>query len=101
MGAATRNPHCLPIGWGLAVSDDTSVFLLRCHHITTLSPTRDMGRSSTGGSSAQCIGRSTRSYEILHGSLDGPIACLVSRSLQDRKSTRLNSSHSQISYSLF
>src|SRR5438270_3386392 len=82
-----------------------SFFLLRCgpHRVLLSFPTR---RSSDLALSAvqDAYGWDPREAEILVGTsagsvLAGLLGCQVS--VEDRKSTRLNSSHSQISYAVF
>src|SRR2546430_12556848 len=60
---------------------------------STLFPYTTLFRSSTNHSAAGVIARSSR--------IALAIARYASRSTRDRKSTRLNSSHSQISYAVF
>src|SRR5438132_9435669 len=70
----------------------TDIYTLSLHDALPISPRRrgdSAGRHRTGPSTV------SRHRLVVHETVDGPVRC------RDRKSTRLNSSHTVISYAVF
>src|SRR2546430_12174369 len=64
---------------------------------------RELARGDVAAQADRLAARVQQHHDLLERRVAGPLADAVDRALHlpDRKSTRLNSSHSQISYAVF
>src|SRR5688572_31271073 len=79
----------------------TEIYTLSLHDALPISPRRKRrrGRLVSSRSRSRCTRRFSRLSGLVHGI--SPRGALAANNGEDRKSTRLNSSHSQISYAVF
>src|SRR5690606_39743878 len=98
-----------PVGLGSAVADDHHATVLRIAHAYAAAMVQAHPRGAAGdvehgveqGPVADCVAAVAHGLGLAVGRGDAAAVEVVASDHQDRKSTRLNSSHVKISYTVF